>query len=371
MIRSFFALLLVSCLSAGLYRSAQAQMPFLEWSQEHADLLSLAILEDGEMVVEHQAQDHRPTAEGAFFLLAVEFARLAGEDLLDPELLVPLEEIERFSLPRLDGGAFEAWKQGTKGADGEEPEHVPLWMVVQGMVDFQSAAHADYVMRLLGRERCTSIAADLGLQQHGHLYPFQGARLAFLGLTTAPHKKAAQLRDMPIGAYEDMAWAWSDSLATDYEGHWSNRVKSLDFSIRRVWSSRLPYGTMEGYAPFAERVRTREGFSEQQTDWLERVLETSINGVEGSAAAQRGNEEFIGSVQRYAGASGQTDYAYQYCRYLITEDGRNLAIAINLALPLPEMTRDISPMLDAFEQQLVQDAEHLGLWSAMYAVDGE
>lgn len=352
-------LLLTAVLCAWLPANAQQQL--FEWTLENPDLASIAVMEDGVLVVEHMAQTQRPSAEGVFLLLAAYFAQQAADDVVDPELLVPLDEVARYSLPSLDGASFVQWRQSTKGADGEEPDHVPLWMVAEGMMRYKSPANAEYLMRLWGKETCESLPRLLGLERHDPIFPIQAARLAHLGLDLPPHKKSTHLKDLSAADYRHLAWAWSDSLAEDYEGRWSSQVQNLDLSLQRVWSNRLPGGTMQEYAQLAEQLRSRQGWSEDATAWLERLTDQN----------QDSSDPTYGTLERIGGMNGMSLYNYHHCRYLHTEDGRHLALAINLQLRSPDATRAIGPAVESFEQQVVQNPEFLGPWKAQFAVDGE
>jgi hypothetical protein len=357
MFRILFSLLL----SLSVSSLVQAQEEFFDWCQENPDLVSLAILEQGEMIVEHQAYNDQAVAEGVFLLLAAEFAQMAGEDLLDPELLVPIEEIQRFSLPALDGDRFRDWTLSAKGSAGEEADHVPLWMVVQGMMQHQSMANAEYLIRLMGRERCSSLGSHLAFGRHGRVYPLQSARLLYLGLDMPPHKKATHLRNMPLEDYEALAWDWSDSLAQDYDGTWQASVQNLDFSLRKVWSSRLPYGQTAAYAAYAEKLRTREGWSEDALTWFKRVAEPDAASI----------DERFSDFHCFGGASGRTDYLYHLCRYATTESGSGLSLSIHVGLRKPEDTRTMVPMVNAFVERVLRDPGALEAWMSAYPVDGE
>jgi D-alanyl-D-alanine carboxypeptidase len=333
----------------------RAQPDLLAWCGEHPDRVSLAWFVNGELVAEHQADQPLPLASTVKLLLAAEFARRAGEDALDPELLVPAAELERFHVPGTDGGAHEAWKAAAREADLLGEEGVPLWAVVRGMLRYSSNANAEYLMHLYGREATEALPAAWGLSPHTPVYPLVGAMYIERSLDLPPHRIAEALRTMDLGAYRALAWAWSDSLAADYGGRHTGIAPANDLSVQRVWSNRMPASSARAYAGFAERLRSGSVWTDDAADWWRQVAER----VDGDTGVRSG------------GKGGSTGFLLNWCRYGETEEGTGHALALFLHELNPLEMRALSAGLPGFEERLWSDPEYAGAWGSLFPPDGE
>ncbi|GIO39509.1 hypothetical protein J41TS12_43700 [Paenibacillus antibioticophila] len=103
-------------------------------------------------------------------IVAVEYAQQAAQNKIDPNQRVALDELNRYYIPKLDGGAQEEWEQSLSSVI--DHSSVPLREVVKGMISFSSNANMEYLIEILGLEAINLNLEKLGLQSHEPLYPF-------------------------------------------------------------------------------------------------------------------------------------------------------------------------------------------------------
>lgn len=105
-------------------------------------------------------------------LLAYAQAVEAGE--LDPHEIVPLEELERFYLPRSDLGAHAAAVAELQAAGAVSEGGVALSQIVWMMIRHSSNAAADYLHARLGQAALEASIATFDLLPHSAPCPFLG-----------------------------------------------------------------------------------------------------------------------------------------------------------------------------------------------------
>jgi D-alanyl-D-alanine carboxypeptidase len=225
------------------------------------------------------------------------------------------------------------------------------------MIGFSSNANAEYLMRLLGQEEIQDLGRQWGLPSHTSLVPLVGSLVAAQNEPGAPHLRAKSLRERTETSYRANAWAWSDSLAADFDERWTNSQTKVDLSLQRVWSSRLSAASAADYAAFAERLNLREGLDDATIPWLEQSVEIW-------------RSQFDGVVQA-GGKGGSTGFLLNQCLYGIREDGSRFALALFIHDLNPVEMAILNQSMGEFESRLWVEPLVWDEWSHHFPVDGE
>lgn len=117
-----------------------------------------------------------PLASVVKVIHLVAYAEAVQAGALNPEMTVPLADLERYYLPNSDLNAHNQAVEAlaAEGRVAGEPPAVLLEDVPRMMIEYSSNAATDYLHQLLGQERIEQTALDLGLTSHTAPCPFLG-----------------------------------------------------------------------------------------------------------------------------------------------------------------------------------------------------
>src|SRR5699024_3493518 len=149
----------------------------LDHLKKHPKTTSLYVAENGEEVITYQSDIVRPLASTVKILIAVEYAMQVDEGSLDPDTLLPLEDLNQYYYKGSDGNAHEEWLEALEEANRIQNNEVSLHDVAKGMITFSSNANTDYLIDLLGIDSINKRAELLELSQHEEVYPLVAALL--------------------------------------------------------------------------------------------------------------------------------------------------------------------------------------------------
>ena len=253
-----------------------------------------------------------PLASTVKALIAVEYAFQAAAETLDPDARVPLAELERFYVPRTDGGAHELWLEDARarGAIGRDGA-VPFREVVRGMIRFSSNANAEWVLERVGPERVNARARVLDVRQRTPVYyAFASAQLIMRDPIDT-----ATLRAIPDSVWIARAAAIHDSLAKDGTGRLRRSVNARNLSMarQRVWSDRLPSSTARDYARLARRIAERTHLPPPVQLLVEEALDAGATAPALDALGFKG---------------GSTAWVLTAMTYIIRKDGTRSAYMV-------------------------------------------
>jgi hypothetical protein len=184
----------------------------------HPASVSLAVISGtGTVQHGHRAEAKQPLYRLPHMLLLAAAMERMHDARLDSTEQVPLEEIEAFALPGLTGEAYEEMVDSLRAQNQVRGDALPLAAVVRGMVTYQSAAAADWLMTRLGREVVDGLPEAYGLTQSDAPRPVSGTYVTWIRERNA---SADSLRIEPsLGmapeAYADTVWAAASQLAAD------------------------------------------------------------------------------------------------------------------------------------------------------------
>ena len=254
----------------GVTRAQGSQV--LEFLSANPHRASLVVMRGDTALALVNADRPMPLASTVKVLIAVEYAFQAAEGSVDPDARVPIAELERFYVPRTDGGAHEMWLKDARARNAIAHDGtVALREAVRGMIRFSSNANSEWVLDRLGPDRVNARARALDVRQPIPVYyAFASAQL----IMRDPIDTSA-LRAIPDSVWLARAAAIHDSLANDGTGRLrlSANERNLSIARQRVWSDRLPSSTARDYARLAERIAGRRYFPQDVQSLIEESLD--------------------------------------------------------------------------------------------------
>ena len=83
--------------------------PILAFLSAHPDKSSMQLVRNDTVLADFHADRVMPLASTVKIIIAIEYAEQAAAGTINPDELIPLDELDRFYVANTDGGAHPAW----------------------------------------------------------------------------------------------------------------------------------------------------------------------------------------------------------------------------------------------------------------------
>lgn len=312
------------------------------------DDVALSIHHDGEKWVSINEQIPLPLASTVQIIIAIEFAQQAADRRIDPEQEISLKELDLLNIPKTDGGAHQTWINSLEL--DKDATHVPLNEVVNGMMKYSSNANTDFLMDILGLENINKVPEQLGLPNHDPLFPIISSMFVPVKLMS----KKTVTQQALLAAFRDLSNEEFRQMTIDIHKEWTNNppsaqekrqlIKTLNVSVQRAWSERLPRATTEGYISIMDKINNRDYFSTEVHKYLDPLLEHRMSYPENQ-------ERFIHFGQK----GGTTSFSITMIMYATDKNNRQTSLAL-LANNLNAIEQiKLSRSLNDFQRKFLTD----------------
>ena len=287
-----------------------------------------------------------PLASTVKIIVAIEYAEQAAAGELDPDMLVPLSELDTFYVAKTDGGAHGAFLKHY--ADKTRENSISLRRVAKGMIAFSSNANTDYLIQLLGIDRINQRIELLGVHEHSTIYPLVASMfvadelVAETGNKQSIAARVSQLSDTEYLSYIERA---RSNLVSN--PNYKKTLTNIDSSVQKVWTERLPASTASEYVSIAHKMNSRKFFSPQTHEFLNEVMESLMENP-----ANR--EWLVHSGQK----GGSTATLLTKALYATLKDGNSIELVYFLKdLKVYSMLR-LSLSMNAFEHKMLNNKHY-------------
>ena len=249
----------------------------LDFILQNKDRASLFVVKNNFLVAKLNENRVMPLASTVKILIAVEFAKQAGNNIFDLNGYVPLSELDKYYIPNTDGNAHPKWLKHEKQLGHIKNDSIRMIDVARGMIQFSSNANTEYLMDTLGFDNVKSNFQIFGLTKHTPIYPLVSS--LFIYQNPNESKESGILRaikKMSESQYDKMAFRFHDQLK--YIPGFKNKFRPEDLSIdmQKLWSSRLPASTTKEYVQIDKVLNDRKYFGKSVYVVLANVLETAM-----------------------------------------------------------------------------------------------
>lgn len=313
---------------------------FLQYMEMEDAHFSFLLRRNGERICSINENEKMPAAGVAKLLIAYEFAKQAANGKINPDQLVPLEDLELFYVNGTDGSGHLKWLVYLEKQRLIQDGKVTLLEAGRGMLHFSSNANTDYLLQLLTPEQVNASAVNSGFGFHDPLYHFGAAVLmpAYLeDVRSVSMEEAIEtIEKMSMDDYRKLAGDIASLLGEARLNHLKLKGLPVPERFRRLWSDRLPGGTAKGYVSILG-VLNRRAFPQAEQDILNSLLE----GI-GELPASRARLDHFG---RQGGSASVT---FGLAAYAADQNG-NETEAVFLANDLqPVQQMQLNDNLNAF-----------------------
>ena len=228
---------------------------------------AIKLIRNGETLAELNADKMMPLASTVKIIIAIEYAEQAAAGLIDPELLVPVAELDKYYIPNTDGGAHPAWSN-TIGR-----EEVSIQKIAQGMMRYSSNANTEWLSSKLGLGNVNNRLDTLGMKDHSPI--FNLASSLFVGKELFQDLKGKELI-AALRALSDEEYISATEVIhgkLDNDPSYKKDIGDLNLDVQRVWSDRLVASTVNAYAELMQKINSKSYFSEKVHTYLDPCLE--------------------------------------------------------------------------------------------------
>ncbi|WP_149096217.1 serine hydrolase [Paenibacillus terrae] len=335
--------------------SAHRVLRFLE---EHPEKASITILRDGKKLAGREEHRMMPLASTVKTVIAVEYAKQAAAGTINPDERIKLTALERFYLPRLNGGAHPAWLREMEAKGQLKNGTVSMREVAKGMILFSSNANTEYLMDRLGLEQINQTKTTLGLQDHDPIYPFVSSILipyewmretqgrAWDGTKYSNSAKAA-VQAMSDAQFRQHAQMIHNKLARDTSGSYKRNAAIAtwyDREFDRMNTERFIASTTADYASLMSKLNNRQGFTKAEQKLLSEVMEQLMDHPE--------NQEWL---QHSGQKGGSTEYVLTLAMYATDKEGHSTEMAVFFKDLDPFTNASLQNMMNEFKERLLRD----------------
>ncbi|MFE8700004.1 serine hydrolase [Cytobacillus sp. FJAT-54145] len=268
--------------------------------------VALSIKYNHQQWVEINEQQVLPLASTVKTIIAIEYAEQAAKGRINPDQIVNLTELEKFYVPKTDGGAHEAWMSQL-----DNDTSVPLREIAKGMILYSSNANTEYLMHLLGLDDINKVPEKMGATNHEPLYPIVSALFIPIELMAengyTKEEAISVLKTMSMEEYRNRAYVihnrFLSSSPTLEEKH--KVVRSLDMDFQKIWSDRLPGSTANDYISIMEKLNSKKFLGSDVHQYLDPVMEQMMKNPNNQgwlmhAGIKGGSTAFVMTSAMYA-----------------------------------------------------------------------
>lgn len=327
-----------------------AQSPadsLLDFISSHKQNASLYLLKGDSVVAALNEDKMMPLASTMKILVAIEFAKQAAHNLINPDKKVALADLAKYYVPNTDGGAHPAWIKWERQQNNITEDSISLMEVAKGMILFSSNANTEYLMDLLGLQNINQNYQLLGIKNYTPLYyPVSSLFIYQNPKQRSEEKILKQIKKLPQEAYIRATEMIHAQLKNNpgYKGQF--RPQDLTIPMQQLWSSRLPASTTKAYTKIAYILNNRQIFNEATYSVLTQILETVMLNPQ--------NRQWL----EHAGMKGGSSlFVLTKTMYATLNNGEQYALSYFFDDLNAKQNAQIQGWMNAFEQKILTDKE--------------
>ncbi len=287
----------------------------LNFLKEHPNKMAIKLVRNDAVLASRNPNKIMPLASTVKILVTIEYAEQAANKLIDPDQAISLDELDKFYIPKTDGGAHPSWLKSVK--DKIHNNTISIREIAKGMIAYSSNANTEWLCKKLGLKNINNRKDSLGITQHEDMYYIVSA--LFVGKEKFPNTKGEalerKLKDLSLEEYIETTNQVHTKLLLDLT--YKNEIGELGLNIQKVWSDNLPGSTVEEYVGIMKKINSRTYFSSSTQKYLDEVMEVLLENPANRqwlehAGMKGGSTAFVLTKALYASdkKGNKTELAY-------------------------------------------------------------
>jgi D-alanyl-D-alanine carboxypeptidase len=302
----------------GMLSTAAQSVPdsMLSFFLQHKTTSSILCIKNDTLTVNWNAKKNMPTAGMSNLLVAFEFAKQSAYRVMDTAEWVPLKELAKYYLPGNKNDQYGEWLGMMMAMKKTDEGRVKLKEVAHGMLQFGSAALAEYLMDRLGFDNIKSNIQSLGMTGHSAIVPPSSALSLFQNRANTKKSKIKKAIDnMEEEEYCKSAYLMHLAMKNDslFKIKFGNLNAGKDFI--KIWSDRLPHSTTLEYGQLLQMFVKEKTFDKPIFHQLRPILEWPMQYVT------------VGKMfKRFSMTGSATPFVFTQAQYAVTHGNDTLIV---------------------------------------------
>jgi D-alanyl-D-alanine carboxypeptidase len=238
------------------------------------DRATIYVLKDDSIVCRQNEELPMPLASTVKILVAIEFAKQCGSNVIDENQWIAVKDLDRFYIPFTDGGAHAKWLNYAKAKKQLVNDSVQLINVAKGMIMFSSNANTEYLMSLTGFDNVKSNISLFGLKNHSAVFPVVSSLFIYQNPRKMKEEKIIKaINQLTEEQYCKTTFGIHKALANDSLLKSKFKLQDLSLNMQKVWSDRLTAAPAKTYALLCNTLNRRRFLDENTYGILAEILE--------------------------------------------------------------------------------------------------
>lgn len=239
-------------------------------------------LNDTDRSIGWRAEELQPMASVYKILILAEVARQMEAGKLDPDQMIPVEDIRALYLPGTDG---EAHNQAFDHFENEgliRRDNIALREVIRAMIRWSDNAASDYLILLSGRENLENLVEELDIGGLEVPFPINGSYLMWENheQQDSAEERLTRYRELDRWELKDKAYMLSRRMQEEetFRKQEQSRLDGgrlgLDLRMQRDMTMTFsPVGSARAYAEIMRKVFLGSFISEEVSAIMQEYLE--------------------------------------------------------------------------------------------------
>ena len=258
---------------------ADSLLDFLRNNQKRS---SLYLKKNDVVVARLNENKMMPLASTVKIIIAVEFAKQAGNKIFDKNGYIALKELDKYYIPNTDGDAHPHWLKYERDHQHIRNDSVRMIDIARGMIMFSSNANAEYLMDTLGFDNVNTNLPLFAITKHTTIYPLVSS--LFVYQNPGNGRESEILKSISKMSEDDyVKFVMHAHLQLKYDPAFKKKFRPQDLTLKmqKLWSDKLPASTTKEYVQIGTILNNRKYFDQKSyavlTNVLETIMETPAN----------------------------------------------------------------------------------------------
>ncbi len=216
-----------------------------------------------------------PLASTVKIIIAVEFAKQAGNKIFNEDGYISLKELDKYYLPNTDGDAHPHWLKYERDLGHIKNDSVKMIDIARGMIMFSSNANSEYLMDTLGFDNVKTNLPLFAVTKHTAIFPLVSSLFIYQNPKDAKESEILKyISKLTEEQYDKFTYFIHQQLKHDPNFKQKFRPQDLTIKMQKLWSDRLPASTTKEYVQICTILNNRKYFDANSYGVLADVLET-------------------------------------------------------------------------------------------------
>ena len=290
----------------------------LDFITKNKSRAALYITKNDTILARQNENKLMPLASTVKILVAVEFAKQAGSNVIDENSYISLNELDKYYIANTDGGVHPAWIAYERTKNHIRQDSVQLLDVARGMMMFSSNANTEFLMDLLGLDNVKNNIQLFGLHQHTAIFPLVSSLFLYQNPNKAKEASILKsIKNLTEEGYCKIIYQIHNALKYDTVLKKKFRPEDLTENMQKLWSDKLTASSVKTYNHLCNILNRRLYLDANSygvlAEVLEYIMENPLNmKIYKHFGLKNGSTTFVLTEAFYASMQNDDKYEVAY-----------------------------------------------------------